>query len=324
MSCNQEGTKKRYANGTCECFFHFVGPRCDQCTNGYQGDSCDQCATEYHKEEDRCSLGQCDPEGTDTRTMEGACLCKIGYSGFSCNKCENGHYGPSCEFCESGTTKYNGGSCRGTKVLIATGDPAKEGKKVHVYDMKNKNWICELEDFPTNLRLPFGAFVGNTPLICGGTGMTLVSAQSPCYVYREQKWTELLHLYYPRAFGPPTGFTKDNQSMLVMGGKSFGGLYIFESEWVHLNGTSEMADGFEIPRQAYGGDVIIIDIESKSKPKQGSILDLDTWAIGLLGGCIVTLDENTFMHTGGGKDGNFNFESRLYPIQSNFMSFRLL
>ena len=273
LDCNEDGTDKRYPDGTCECNFNFVGPRCDQCNSGYKGENCDLCTSEYHKEEDKCALGECDPEGTDTRTDRGACICKLGYGGYKCNRCDNGHFGASCEYCESGFTKHEG-TCRGTKVLVATGDPWEDGRKVHVYDMKNSSWVCELQDFPISVRVAFGALVGNTPLICGGTNGW--SAQDSCYVFEDHKWTKLLNMEKPRYNGASLGIVKDNQSMLLMGGFTLYSNFIHESEWIYLNGSSRMANDTNIP---FG-----------KNDDSGLIL-----------GCTVTVDENTFMHTGGGQ-----------------------
>ncbi|KAM6927923.1 laminin subunit beta-3 [Xenentodon cancila] len=83
----------RTSGGVCEdCMHHTTGPKCDQCTPGYQRnpyspmDRPDACI--------RCS---CSAEGTENGTpcedSTGSCQCKVNVEGPRCDRCKRGYYG---------------------------------------------------------------------------------------------------------------------------------------------------------------------------------------------------------------------------------------
>ncbi|KAM7006218.1 laminin subunit beta-3 [Tautogolabrus adspersus] len=85
----------RRSGGVCEgCLHHTTGPKCDQCTPGYQPnprsqmDRPDACIRCICSAEGTINGGQCDDSS-------GSCLCKANVEGPRCDRCKRGYYGLS-------------------------------------------------------------------------------------------------------------------------------------------------------------------------------------------------------------------------------------
>ena len=98
-SCHISGTHSRMVDGTCICKPKWQGDRCNNCKLGYSGSNCDQCGSEFHSDGQTCVEGTCDTNGTESRTTNGACICKSTFTGPQCTQCEVGYRGKACDLC---------------------------------------------------------------------------------------------------------------------------------------------------------------------------------------------------------------------------------
>jgi len=72
------------------------------------------------------------------------------------------------------------------KLLILTGSPSRQAKKIEVVDLQNPQNSCSLpEEFPTGLAYATGGFTKDGPLLCGGW-----SRSNACFTIKDAKFQE--------------------------------------------------------------------------------------------------------------------------------------
>ena len=71
-----------------------------------------------------------------------------------------------------------------TKILVATGSPSTEAKKVEVIDLVSPSKSCTLSDFPIRLYYAIGAFTPLGPTICSGYNYGTSSRIGDCFTLK--------------------------------------------------------------------------------------------------------------------------------------------
>merc|ERR1712062_612075 len=75
-----------------------------------------------------------------------------------------------------------------SKLLILTGDPLDEAKKIEVVDLQNPQNSCILpEEFPARLYGATGGFTHDGPLLCGGYFYDTDSRSNACFTLKDSK-----------------------------------------------------------------------------------------------------------------------------------------
>ena len=79
-----------------------------------------------------------------------------------------------------------------SKLLILTGLPEDEAKKIEVVDLQNPLNSCSLpEEFPTRLYSAVGGFTNDGPLLCSGYNWDTASKLNACFTLKDSKFTEV-------------------------------------------------------------------------------------------------------------------------------------
>ena len=79
-----------------------------------------------------------------------------------------------------------------SKLLILTGLPSRQAKKIEVVDLQNPLNSCSLpEEFPTRLRNAIGGFTNDGPLLCSGYNYDTDSRSNACFTLKNSKFTEV-------------------------------------------------------------------------------------------------------------------------------------
>ena len=78
-----------------------------------------------------------------------------------------------------------------SKLLILTGYPEDEAKKIEVVDLQNPLDSCSLpEEFPTRLDSAVGGFTNDGPLLCSGYNPDTDSRSNACFTLNNSKFKE--------------------------------------------------------------------------------------------------------------------------------------
>merc|ERR1712062_723312 len=79
-----------------------------------------------------------------------------------------------------------------SKLLILTGHPSRQAKKIEVVDLQNPLNSCSLpEEFPTRLTNAVGGFTKDGPLLCSGYNWDTGSRSNACFTLKNSKFTEV-------------------------------------------------------------------------------------------------------------------------------------
>ena len=78
-----------------------------------------------------------------------------------------------------------------SKLLILTGFPSDEAKKIEVVDLQNPQNSCSFpEEFPARLSGATGGFTQDGPLLCGGFNYETRSTLNACFSLKDSKIVE--------------------------------------------------------------------------------------------------------------------------------------
>ena len=123
-----------------------------------------------------------------------------------------------------------------SKLLILTGSPDDEAKKIEVVDLKNPQNSCTLpEEFPTRLAFATGGFTKDGPLLCGGRNQDTRSHSNACFTLKGFKFKEAdVKLQTKRTSA--SAVVLPNGKLWIQGGID-GSYYLSTSETMSLQGS---------------------------------------------------------------------------------------
>ena len=123
-----------------------------------------------------------------------------------------------------------------SKLLILTGSPDDEAKKIEVVDLKNPQNSCTLpEEFPTRLAFATGGFTKDGPLLCGGRNVDTNSKSNACFTLKGFKFKEAdVKLQTKRTSA--SAVVLPNGKLWIQGGID-GSYYLSTSETMSLQGS---------------------------------------------------------------------------------------
>ena len=135
-----------------------------------------------------------------------------------------------------------------SKLLILTGSPDDEAKKIEVVDLKNPQNSCTLpEEFPTRLAFATGGFTKDGPLLCGGRNQDTRSHSNACFTLKGFKFKEAdVKLQTKRTSA--SAVVLPNGELWIQGGFN-GKNSLSTSETMSLQGSKP---GMELEKAIYG------------------------------------------------------------------------
>ena len=138
-----------------------------------------------------------------------------------------------------------------SKLLILTGFPYNEAKKIEVVDLQNPLKSCSLpEEFPTRLARAVGGFTTDGPLLCGGVNYETRSASNACFTLKDSKFLKANVELQTERVGA-SAVVLPNGELWIQGGEDgYGNGNSFStSETMSLQGSQ---NGLELEKGIYG------------------------------------------------------------------------
>ena len=145
------------------------------------------------------------------------------------------------------------------KLLVATGYPYDNGRKVEVIDLTNPSKTCVLSaDFPYELRSAVGGFTSSGPMICSGYyGYGSSSSSADCYSLRSNgQFVKINELTMDTKRDEASSIVTEDGKLMISGGYS--GDYLADTEIVNVP-ESKTEDGFELPNGMYHQCSVLIN-----------------------------------------------------------------
>merc|ERR1712062_816623 len=130
------------------------------------------------------------------------------------------------------------------KILVATGWPYDDGRKVEVIDLDNPSKTCIMSsDFPYKLNRAVGGFTSSGPMVCSGSYGSSYSAE--CYSLRSNgQFVQINDLTMNTPRDDASSIVTEDGKMMISGG--YGGGYLADTEIINVP-ESKTEDGFELP-----------------------------------------------------------------------------
>ena len=134
-----------------------------------------------------------------------------------------------------------------SKLLILTGLPARQAKKIEVVDLQNPQNSCILpEEFPARLYGATGGFTHDGPLLCGGFNYDTDSRSNSCFTFKDSKLIEAaVNLQTERQSA--SAVVLPNGELWIQGG--YNGNFLSKSETMSLQGSQY---GMELEKAIVG------------------------------------------------------------------------
>jgi len=134
-----------------------------------------------------------------------------------------------------------------SKLLILTGYPPYEAKKIEVVDLENSLNSCSLrEEFPTRLAYAVGGFTNDGPLLCSGYNWDTESRSNACFILKNSKFTEVeVKLQTERSYA--SAVVLPNGELWIQGGSD--GYPLSTTETISLEGSQT---GMELEKGIFG------------------------------------------------------------------------
>ena len=123
-----------------------------------------------------------------------------------------------------------------TKILVATGSPLTEAKKVEVIDLVSPSKSCTLSDFPIRLGYAIGAFTPLGPTICSGWNYETSSRIGDCFTLKSNggNFFKSSHVSLNTPRRSASGFVSDLGELFISGGYN-GGNYLNSGEIIYFD-----------------------------------------------------------------------------------------
>merc|ERR1712062_388215 len=124
-----------------------------------------------------------------------------------------------------------------SKLLILTGDPINEAKKIEVVDLQNPQNSCSLpEEFPTRFWGAVGGFTTAGPLLCGGFNTDTDPRSNTCFTLKDCKFKEA-DVKLQRARESASAVVLPNGDLWIQGGNDGNSNQLSTSETMSLQGS---------------------------------------------------------------------------------------
>ena len=135
-----------------------------------------------------------------------------------------------------------------SKLLILTGNPSIEAKKIEVVDLQNPQNSCSLpEEFPMKLISAVGGLTKDGPLLCGGYNLDTNSESNGCFTLHNSKFVETdVKLQTKRDWA--SAVVLPNGELWIQGGLN-GNNRLSTTETISLEGSQT---GMELEKAIFG------------------------------------------------------------------------
>ena len=132
-----------------------------------------------------------------------------------------------------------------SKLLILTGYPSDEAKKIEVVDLQNPLNSCSLpEEFPMKLISAVGGLTKDGPLLCGGYNLDTNSESNACFTLHNSKFVETdVKLQTKRDWA--SAVVLPNGELWIQGGRRNKDNTLSTSETITLEGSK---NGMELEK----------------------------------------------------------------------------
>ena len=168
-----------------------------------------------------------------------------------------------------------------SKLLILTGIPSRQAKKIEVVDLQNPLNSCSLpEEFPTRLFSAVGGFTNDGPLLCSGYKYDTGSISNACFTLNNSKFTEVeVKLQTERSSA--SAVVLPNGELWIQGGWD-GNNRLSTTETISLEGSQT---GMELEKGIYGHCSMMINATTAfitggwrgSSTKETYFVDIHNW-----------------------------------------------
>ena len=132
------------------------------------------------------------------------------------------------------------------KLLVATGVPYANGRKVEVIDLDNPSKTCILSaDFPYGLENAVGGFTSSGPMICSGY-YSGSSRSADCYSLRSNgQFVKISELTMDTPRSSASSIVTEDGKLMISGGRTKVGR-LADTEIINVP-ESKTENGFELP-----------------------------------------------------------------------------
>jgi len=171
-----------------------------------------------------------------------------------------------------------------SKLLILTGFPSDEAKKIEVVDLQNPQNSCSfLEEFPARLNRAVGGFTKDGPLLCGGVNYDTRSKSNACFTIKDAKFQEAdVKLQTKRNVA--SAVVLPNGELWIQGGEDGNYNRLSTSETMSLQGSQ---NGMELEKEIYGHCSMMINAttafitggETGSVSRETYFIDIQNWKL---------------------------------------------
>ena len=175
-----------------------------------------------------------------------------------------------------------------TKILVATGYPPIEAKKVEVIDLVSPSKSCTLSDFPIRLANAIGAFTPLGPTICSGYNDDTSSKIGDCFTLKSNGGNFLhssdVSLNTPRRSA--SGFVSDLGELIISGGYDNGANELNSGEIINFDQNN--VDDFVLKEKIGGHCSVLVNsstamilggYDGSSSVKSTYFLNLNTFKV---------------------------------------------
>jgi len=174
--------------------------------------------------------------------------------------------------------------CPVSTILVSPGRPSNSGQKTEVINLEDNSKCQDVGDFPLKISQAVGSYLGSFPVICGGYGESYTSLNQ-CHQLKSRTW----------------------QPFATLGQRRYGAAGI-----VHAN-TFIIFGGYDTTGSGYLSTTEIVT-------EEGQVTPGPEMPVAVLGHSIASLDEKTWIVTGGDTSTTFYADGTWFfdPVSQEF------
>ena len=175
-----------------------------------------------------------------------------------------------------------------TKILVATGYPSTQAKKVEVIDLVSPSKSCTLSDFPIRLDYAIGAFTPLGPTLCSGENPDTSSRIGDCFTLKSNGGNFLhssdVSLNTPRQSA--SGIVSNLSELIISGGYDNGNNNMNSGEIIKFDQNN--VDDFVLKEKIRGHCSVLVNsstamilggYDGSSSVKSTYFLNLNTFKV---------------------------------------------